>query len=258
MKTINVKHSGNSGDIIYSLPSLLGLKQQGKFDKINFYVHLNVPMGYSAPHPLGNVLMNEDFYLKMKPLLESQSYINKVAIYNNEKIDIDLDIFRSIPINLTSFSIPRWYMLFIIGTTYDLSIPWINVEIDETFKDKIMISRNKRVYSQHINYNVLNQYSDKIVFIGVEKEFVDFRIQCPNAKHFYCAIDFLDLAKKIKGCKGFIGCQGFPFTLAEAIKVNRLLETNNFAPNNIPEGGKHYEALFQQEFDYWARVIING
>ena len=33
------------------------------------------------------------------PLLQQQDYINQVEIFENQKIDIDLDLFRKIPMN---------------------------------------------------------------------------------------------------------------------------------------------------------------
>jgi hypothetical protein len=256
MRLINVCHSGNVGDIIYSLPSLIGLIQNNKCDKINYYIKLNVPMSYSGDHPLGNVLMNEDFYLKLKPLLESQSYINSVGVYVNERIDIDLDTFRKIPINFRAYSIPRWYFLFIVGSSYDLSLPWIFVKADDTFKDFCLVSRNKRYNSQFINYSSLNKYAKKIVYVGVEKEFREFQIECPDVKEFYCASSFLELAQKIKGCGCFIGPAGFPFALAESMNVIRLLETNTQCPNVIPQGGEYHEALFQQGFNFWSQRLM--
>ena len=43
--------------------------------------------------------------------------------------------------------------------------------------------------------------------------------------------DFLEMAIIVNSCKLFIGNQSFPFALAEAMKVKRLLEVYYKAPN---------------------------
>jgi hypothetical protein len=88
------------------------------------------------------------------------------------------------------------------------------------------------------------------------EEFDDFRKECPNCKNFYQAKDFLELSQVIKGSKFLVTNQGFLFTIAESIKIPRLLETNNMAANNIPEGGEHMEALFQDNFKYWFDYML--
>ena len=35
----------------------------------------------------------------LKPLLENQDYLNQVEIYDNQPIDIRLDMYRDMPIN---------------------------------------------------------------------------------------------------------------------------------------------------------------
>ena len=43
-----------------------------------------------------------------------------------------------------------------------------------------------------------------------------------------------DLASVIKGCRLFIGNQSFAFSLAEAMKVPRILEIHHHCPNCMP------------------------
>lgn len=253
---ISFKHSGNVGDIIYSLPALRSVLQNKKEQKADYYLNVGVKTGYSGWHPLGNILLNKDFVNKLKPLLETQSYINKVKIYNNEKIDVDFDHFRKIPINPFTYCIPRWYFLFIVGANWDLSKPWLEVEPDYRFKDKVLVARNQRLQSQFINYKFINDYSSDVVFVGVEKEFEDFQKECPSCKEFFQADDFLQLAQVIKGSRFLVANQGLIYTLAESMKTPRILETNNKAANNIPTGPNGYEALFQKGFEYWFKVLI--
>lgn len=251
---LNVLHSGNVGDIIYSIPVLLGILKQRGIEKVNYHLKLNVPMGYSAEHPLGNVLLNLDFASKLLPLLKKQKYIDKVKIYENQHIDINLDNFRQLPIRFQTGVIPRWYF-WQYGVDFDLTQSWIEAEKFDYFKNKIIVSRTQRHNSPFINYKFMDRFSKDIVFVGVEKEFQNFKQQCPNCNDFVKFDNFLDMANAFNSCKFFVGNQGFPFTLAEAMKINRLLEANNDAPNNIPFTQNGKDALFQEHFEKWFNYM---
>jgi hypothetical protein len=256
MRTLAVKHSGGVGDIIYSLPTLLSLVKQHQISHVIYYLQLDQHTQYSGPHPLGSLLLNRDYVERLRPLLLSQSYVQQVELYAGQKIDVDFDQFRRIPLNFSTYSIARWYFLFIIGANWDLSVPWLTVAPDYRFRDYALVARNRRLQSPYINYNCLQQYAEQLVFVGVEQEFEDFRAQCPGCSRFYQATDFLELARVIAGCRFMVGNQGMIYTLAEALKVPRLLETNVQAANNIPQGGACFDALFQQGFEYWLARLM--
>ena len=61
--------------------------------------------------------------------------------------------------------------------------------------------------------------------------------------------DFLQLANMIRSCRLFIGNQSFPYALAEAMKVRRVLELDPSTPNVVPCGGEGYDVLFQKQFE---------
>jgi len=258
LKTLSVKHSGSVGDIVYSIPALLSLVTQNRIERVTYYLHLDQPMTYSGWHPLGNVLLDTGFAERLRPLLLAQPCIQEVEIFTGQPVNVDFDLFRRVPLNHAMYSIPRWYFLFVIGTTWDLSRPWLQVAPDYRFKDKVLVSRNPRLQSPHIRYDFLDKYADDIVFVGVRREFEDFQLQCPRCTSFYEAPDFLELARVLAGCRFFAGNQGLIYTLAEALKITRLLETNPIAANNIPEGGDCFAALFQRGFEYWFERLLHA
>ncbi|MGI4804561.1 MAG: hypothetical protein ACRYFL_07310 [Janthinobacterium lividum] len=146
---LNHSHTGNAGDIIYALPVIKQLSNL--IDKLqNLLLKINVPMRLSLGlvHPLNNVMLNEQSVKLLSPLLESQSYISKCSVYTDERIDIDLSLFR---------------------------------------KSGIYIDR---------------------------------------------------------------GNQSFPYSLAEGLKVPRILETYYSAPNVIPEGKNGHDFYFQKHFEF--------
>ncbi len=256
MRTLSVKHSGGAGDIIYSIPTLLSLVAQRRIEHVTYYLNLNQRVKYGGWHPLGSLLLSPAFVEQLTPLLMAQPCIQSVQIYSGEPIDVDFDTFRYNGINTSTYCIPRWYFLSFPGATWDLARPWLNVAPDYRFKDAAVVSRNPRLPSKFINYGFMDRYADDIVFVGMRREFDEFVRECPRCTRFYEAPNFLELAAVLAGCRFFAGNQGFIYTLAEALKIPRLLETNKKAANNIPFGGECYDALFQDGFEYWFSDLI--
>ena len=97
-KDISFLHSGHLGDIIYSLPAIKKLSED---HNCKLYIQINKPMDLKYPnHPAGNFFLNDRLANMLMPLLKEQSYLKKVEIYNGQDIDVDLDFFRKIPINI--------------------------------------------------------------------------------------------------------------------------------------------------------------
>lgn len=63
---------------------------------------------------------------------------------------------------------------------------------------------------------------------------------------------FLELAEIIAVCKLFIGNQSFPFSIAEGLKIQRILELSTDIINVVPEGKGGYDVLFQYHFESLA------
>ena len=122
-------------------------------------------------HPFGKYYLTEASIKKMLPLLSMQTYINKIDIFNNQKIDIDLNFFRELPISFNIDSV-RWYF-HLTGIHAELDKPYL-INIDEhKIKNKVVIVRSNRRRNHLINYNFLKNYIDKLSFsvlicIGVE------------------------------------------------------------------------------------------
>ncbi len=250
---LNVLHSGNAGDIIYAMPTLKKMHEVTKAP-INFYLRLNQPLimsGYSS-HPMGNVMLNEKMASMLSPLIESQSYINSCLVYTDQKIHIDLDAVRSKTISLTNGNIARWYSYF-TGITPQLWKSWLTVEPDKKYAGRIILARSERYRNPSIDYSFLSQY-DNITFVGVKSEYEDMKKAVPDMEWVQVP-DFLALAGMIAGCKLFIGNQSFPFSLAEGLKVPRILEVYSKTANVIPEGENAHEFYFQNNFEELVRDL---
>ena len=248
------KHSGNAGDLIYSLATIKTLSKDGL---ANIFLRLNQPGRYGKKsHPLGNVMLNEKMFDMLKPLLSSQPFIKDLQIFNvTQQIDYNLDLFRDFPIKLASGDIARWYF-YLYGINADLSVPWIEATPSLDMKDYIVVARSQRYRQPLVDYSFLKQYN-KLVFVGVEAEYNDMKKMIPSIE-FIKVKDFLELASIIAGCRFFIGNQSFPFALAEALKVMRVLEVYHLCPNVVVEGSKGFDFCYQPQFEKIINNLIEN
>ncbi len=244
-RPVNFKHSGNSGDIIYAIPAMIALSGGRPF---NLYLNLNKPAFYAEhyKHPLGDVTLNQKMFDMITPLLRAQNYIEKCMVFDGEDIDADLDIMRDYPLLLDKGNIARWYFLVFPGT-YDLNRQWLKVEPDREMSESIVLARSMRYQAPGINYSVLRRYSN-IYFIGIPEEYEEMKQWLPELK-YRPVKDFLEMAAVIAGSRLFIGNQSFPFSLAEALKVNRLLEVYFECPNVTVYGDNGFDFAFQPQFE---------
>ena len=85
-ETISFMHYGHLGDIINSLPII---KELSKTKICNLYIQKNKKIPdhvVSKEHPFGLVYLTENAILKMLPLLKNQKFLNKVEIYEDQKM----------------------------------------------------------------------------------------------------------------------------------------------------------------------------
>lgn len=246
------KHSGNCGDIIYSLPTVWELSKNGQ---AAFYLQLNQQARYNNYHPLGDVMLNEKMAKMLQPLLLYQPQCKSCEIFDGNEVDYDLDEFRKyIPIQDRG-NIARWYF-YVYAVFPSLSKPWLVAPTDNSLKDAILIARSHRYRNPHISYNFLSRYSN-VQFVGIEEEFLDMKSVIPNLVH-RPVNNFLEMAAMINSCKLFIGNQSFPFSIAEGLKVNRLLEVYFQSPNVIVEGNGGHDFIYQPQFEKTTERLMTN
>ena len=181
----------------------------------------------------------------MMPLLKSQEYLNTVKIYEKEIIDINLDLFREMPFSLTFHSV-RWYS-HLTGTPVNMEEKFLNFETNDNFKNKIVIVRSPRYRNNFINYKFLKDVKN-IVCVGLKEEYEDLKKDIKNLEFYDCK-DFLEMAIIINSSKFFIGNLCFAYSIAEALKIPRLLETCPDFPVVFPIGGKAFDFYHQVHFE---------
>ena len=246
-KELSFLHSGHLGDIINSLPVI---KELSKTHKCNFYIKANKPLpkeNFGYKHPKDMVYLDDRLVNMILPLLKYQDYISNVKKHQEEEIDIDLDLFQKIPMNFNLDEV-RWYFQ-LTGVQTDLSIPYLTVKAHEKIKNKVVIMRSLRRKNIFINYKFLKKY-ENLLFLGVKDEYEDLKKEVPHLEFYDCE-DFLEAAKIIKSSKFFLGNSSFGFTIAEGLKVPRLMESFPDFPMIYPIGNHGYDFYFQDHLEKW-------
>ena len=251
-KELNFVHSGHLGDIIYSLPIINKLSET---HKCNLYIKINRPMPVQYEnHPSGNVFLDKRIVDLFLPLIEKQNFINKTGIFKNEDIDIDLDVFREIPIDIKFHSV-RWYM-HLTGIQINMELPFLEVNDHKSIKNNIVIVRSPRYRNVFINYEFLDKIKDKIICIGLKSEFEDLKKTIKNLEFYNCR-NFLEMAEIIKSSRFFIGNECFAYSIAEGLKIPRLLEASPDFPVIFPVGKKAYDFYHQVHFEMLFKKIYD-
>jgi hypothetical protein len=200
------KHSGDLGDLWYSLPIMRYLG--------GGILHLN-PKGLNGFKPDGTPSgLNHNTIMMAMPLLEAQQYIYGVKFWTEEtSVMVDMDEFRKINVRsdnlcnkiLSAFSVPF----------NETNKPWISCEPKPVAK--AVFARSFRYRSPKVTYKQLVKLHNKSsVFVGLPEEHRDFERQFGKIEH-YNVKDFLEMAQVINGAEIFIGNQSSPMALAIAM-----------------------------------------
>ena len=246
-------HSGNFGDVIYSLPFCKAIAKINNQKRFAINLKINVKAQYDGTHPLGNLRMNRQVAEMIKPLLLEQKYISSVTIEEiTPKRAFDLDQFREInAFDLSCGSISHWYYPLSIDLIEppNLTRPWLKIKKKaDNFGKDVIVFRSSRYRRDDLDYRILEKIKHRCLFIGIKDEHVDF------CRHFfnidYLKIDdFLYAAKLIHAAKLVIGNQTGLFSIAEAMKKPRILETAFKCPNVVMSGGAFQYAIHPDQFN---------
>ncbi len=252
-KKISFLHSGHLGDVINALPII---KEISKNSECNLYLKVGKKLekdAFGYKYQGDEIYMTDHMVNMVLPLLKEQNFIKSVEKFNNQQIDIDLDLFRKIPMNFNLDEV-RWYF-HLTGVHADLSKQYLFANEHEKIKNKIVIMRSTRRKNNFINYKFLNNYQD-VLFLGLKDEYEDLKLDIPKLDFYDCK-DFLEAAEIIKSSKFFIGNSSFGFTMAEGLKVPRVMESYPDFPVIYPNGGYGYDIYFQIHFENICKKLNN-
>lgn len=256
-KIYSVRHSLNSGDLIYSLAGFNGLYQRGG-SRINLYQTIGRVAYYydGADHPVRNdhgdmVNFNKQTFDWMLPLLEAQPYVASFAEYRDGRVDYDLDKIRGDFHTGMTTGVIYQYQFYVYPELWcDTSQPWLFVSysyaIDELVRGKVLVNFTSRYRNHKINYRWLNRYKDHLLFVGTEKECRQFQRETGISEiGSFVPDNYLELAQAINQCEFLMGNQSLCMAIAEALKARRMMEASLDFPNCHPSGADGYAYKFQ-------------
>jgi hypothetical protein len=222
------KHSGDMGDIIFSLPVIRAMG--------GGILYLDPKGGFGSP--LVKIVAKDRTKLDAKsidmlaPILKQQPYIEDVRHWNGEPVDHDLDQFRnSLGFNnlsdshLTAFNLP----------TTERDAAWIQIADPIVIPDRpIVVNRSIRYHGNYTFWESnLPRLGSKCIFVGYPKDYEIFIYTFGQEIPYYPTPELLTLARVIAGCHLFMGNQGFPHALAEGMKKNLVNEVFQHRPSAI-------------------------
>lgn len=261
---IRFKSSSPAGDLLSLMPSFRESYRKTGI-KCTIYQALNiVGDGYpGVKQPFTNergesVMMGNQTFENLKPLLLSQEYILEVSEYLGQSIEYDLDEIRFKTFtNQDKGSMHRCLWYIFPEMACNLSEIWLDIPSSDLYKDKVIINFTPRFRNNWINYFFLNYYSDKILFAGLEKERDDFCKKWGIDIPLLETKDFYELAIAINSCKFFMSNQTSFWQISEGLGKSRILETCPILPHVIPFTPNGYDFYHQAQLEFYFKKLIS-
>jgi len=230
----NYCHSGDLGDIIYSLPVIkfkgaggLSIRQNMQIidEKLRYFKIMRLDEKKEDNTLPG---IDKDKFEFIKPLLVNQKFITDCKYGDPEGLFTNLDYFRKdtghnnlIEKYQNVFSVPE--------SLYET--PWI--ETYNRHVSDIIISRTNRYHNKNFPWKeIIKKYKNNLTFIGLESEHALFCEKFEKV-NFYKIKDALEASAILSACTLFIGNQNVFYAIAEALKKSCIQETSTYKPDCI-------------------------
>lgn len=249
-------HSGAFGDIIYSVPfclSCVGTYNVQDLEKNKYTLLLDLCCCHK---PNGNFDVAYENLKLVAQLMAIQPYVRQVMC--QKKISwgdygaLDLGIFRKGKVNMACGDISlRYNFIRRQLNYYNVYQPWLVVPQTDKFnqfKKKIVIFRSPRYRNNKVNYSPLRQFVKDCIYIGLQKQYTLFCIQNGFKPQFLRLNNFIQACQLMKSCAFVVGNQTFLFSLAQALKVPRLLEMCYSQPDVIVHGNGANDFVDMEDF----------
>jgi hypothetical protein len=257
-------HSGNSGDILASLPAIREFYRKTGIKPI-LYLRKGVEAFYyeGAVHPIKdaetgkNVMLNDAMIKMLTPLLKTQPWLEDVREWKDEEIGCDLDQIRETYVGMPGMSINRWYFYVYPDLACDLTKEWLVIPDAEKdlAKGKVIITRTERYTNPNIDYSFLKPYEDELVFSGTMREYNVFCMNYDLNIRKLTITNFLELAQAIKQSRFHMSNQTMAFQISTGSLHPRILEVCSFAQNVIVFGEDAYDFQAQVGLEYYFHLL---
>ncbi|MBQ9775210.1 MAG: hypothetical protein IJW17_04150 [Lentisphaeria bacterium] len=243
-------HSGGIGDILFSLYFCKEFSEKNGKIPFDFHIRTHVSdagMG-GHKHPFGTFRMTTASAGFLKGLLEEQPFTGRVTIGDElPENAIDLDRCRELKINFAAGDIHNWYYnLCRTHLPREFWKPVLTVQPDFKYQQKVLFTATERYQNVYIDFSVLKDFKDELVFAGTPEEYRIFTEKYFPLEYAPCN-SMLELARYMAGAKGLLGNQSGIFSTADCLKIPRILLAPEFfkfkkrigpGPHvNLPQGG---------------------
>jgi len=243
MKTF--KHSGDMGDIIYSLPvikkmggGILLLDTSGGEDEESCKKQCMD----------GKTKFNRVSFDFIKPVIEAQDYIIECREFiKGEKVDVNLNLFRHkfadpnsrsktknlLDLHMDAFNLPE----------HDPNEGWLKASCPINLDRKIVVCRSPRMQSNFPWFQSNKfMFRDKAVFIGLPKEHEFFEWTFDIKIPYYKVKNSIDMCNVIAGCNLFVANSTFALSLAIGLgDVNIIQEVEQHFPTTYFKGKRNMQ-----------------
>jgi len=234
-------HSGDAGDVIYSLAAVKALG-----DGMMFLTPHN-----KYPYPLNSRWARmggeADWVDNLAPLVEAQSYILKCRYTHGHPSSTthDLNRFRIPWRNRTAKDFDSILKLHMDAFALPLPTePWLTVSYPIVIEGKpIIVNRTARYQNWDWPWTkFIEKYHTKMVFVGTFQEYELFKGFAPTYKFdYYPTKDCVELARVIAGAKLFCGNQSLTLAIAHGLYKKVMVEEWKLNPNTrIERAGAIY------------------
>tara|TARA_Y100000310_G_scaffold340253_1_gene435368 strand:+ start:181 stop:1353 length:1173 start_codon:yes stop_codon:yes gene_type:complete len=223
-RPVKVRASGlGLGDIMFALPACM------EMGNVHFSMTcFQSPYGWASNHPYSNEQYRRRTYQKLAELIDIQPYVTWAGAMDYDfqaEYDVDFDGVRTHgwPRAQDGVDMLRMYLDY-VGSGFNLNRKWL-VAPDECysrFKEHILLQFNDRAVVDWIDFSVLKPLKDRLVFLGLGREYKFWRENGGFPIEHVKSGSVLDMAVLIKSVELYIGCSSAPVVIAEGLKVRRI------------------------------------
>lgn len=200
-------HSGDLGDIIFSLPAI---KKLG-----GGVLYLNAAAESNLSHYPLKTKLSKSSALQLVPILKLQEYVTDVRLWNGEVIDFNLDKFRQF-IKFNNLAISHLDAFKLDHSC--ASEAWLKTPKPRVLPKRYVISRSVRYHGNYVEWvRILRAISNDSIFVGLPKEHEIFEYTFDVRIPYYPTPEISDVFETIASCERLYCNASLPHALAEGL-----------------------------------------
>jgi len=223
-------HTGNSGDIIFSIPTINHLCNG---DRIATLYIKPAKYAYGDQYTFcKDLLLQQDGIKEVLPFIPPDNNWNYYQ-WRGLKFDYDLDIARGQSGRGRIHIIKRYFDAF--GIKEDITTPFLNIDLLHKREEKYALIHltprwNGMQYNWRKIYKEALDRHGKVYFIGLQCEWLDFNLHYGQIEHLPTE-NLLEMARLIRDAEALYCNQGVALTIAAGLGKEYWLVKNGTKTN---------------------------